>query len=295
MQDGFRSGFVALIGRPNAGKSTLLNRLVGDKIAIVSDKPQTTRTRITGVVNSNRGQIVFLDTPGIHKPGYELNRRMMRVVTESLSSVDLLVLMADATQRMGEGDRFALNLLQKTRVPVFLVLNKIDLMRDKSRLLPLIQSYAEARQFNEVIPVSALSGDGVELLVDKILQYLPEGPALFPEDTLTDQSERALAAEFVREKVLEATTKELPFVTAVETELWQEDTAMTRIHCVIYVERPSHRPIIIGKGGARLKEIGSAARRDIERLLGRRVFLGLYVKVRERWRDDQRVLDELHI
>jgi GTPase len=292
---GYKSGVVALIGRPNAGKSTLLNRLVGEKIAIVSSKPQTTRTRISGVLTRERGQVVFLDTPGVHKPGYRLNRRMMGVVTEALATVDLILLMVDAAEPMGAGDRFVLNMLKPLATPTFLILNKVDALRDKARLLPRIGAYTAERQFAEVIPISALTGDGVELLIDRALAYLPEGPPLYPEDELTDQPERALAAELVREKILEATGDEIPYVTAVVTESWQEADDLTRIHCLIYVERAAHRAIVIGRGGARLKEVGTAARRDIEKLLGRHVFLSLFVKVREHWRDDERALDELGI
>ncbi|MGA9771062.1 MAG: GTPase Era [Blastocatellia bacterium] len=290
-----KSGMVALIGRPNAGKSTLLNKLVGEKIAIVSDKPQTTRNRISGVLTRAEGQIVFLDTPGIHKPGYKLNRRMMGIVTDALSTVDLIMLMIDATARMGAGDRFVLDMVKRVSARAFLVLNKIDALRDKSSLLPLISAYSTEREFAEVIPISALTGDGAELLVEKAFEYLPEGPPLYPEDELTDQPERAIVAELVREKILQLTGEELPYVTAVVTEKWEEKQDLTEINCLIYVERPSHRAIVIGRGGARLKEIGTSARRDIEKLLGRHVYLSLFVKVREHWRDDERTLNELGI
>ena len=294
-QGGYKSGMVSLIGRPNAGKSTLLNKLIGEKIAIVSDKPQTTRTRITGVLTRPDGQIVFLDTPGIHKPGYALNRRMMAVVTDALSSVDLVLLIVDSTEATGSGDRFVRDMIAKIPTRAFLLVNKIDALRDKSRLLPLIQFYSEAREFAEVIPVSARTGEGAGLLIDKVVEHLPEGQALFPNDALTDQPERVIAAELVREKILQVTGQELPYVTAVVTERWQEEPEVTRIECVIYVERPSQRPIILGHGGARIKQIGIEARADIERLLGRHVFLKLFVKVREHWRDDERALDELGI
>lgn len=290
-----KSGVVALIGRPNAGKSTLLNKLVGEKIAIVSEKPQTTRTRITGVLTRPEGQIVFLDTPGIHRPVHKLNRRMMAFVTDALSSVDLVVLMIDATQPMGRGDQFVLDMIKSSPTKTFLLPNKVDLMRDKTQLLPLIKRYTDEHEFSEVIPLSALKGDGVELLVEKLFGELPGGPLLFPEDEMTDQPERVLAAEMVREKILLTTGDELPYVTAVLTERWEEIEGLTKIHCLIYVERASHRAIVIGKGGARLKEIGTAARADIEKLLGRRVFLNLFVKIREQWRDDERILNELGI
>lgn len=295
MTEKYKSGVVALIGRPNAGKSTLLNKLVGEKIAIVSDKPQTTRTRISGVLTRGEGQIVFLDTPGIHKPGYKLNRRMMSIVTDALSTVDLIMLMIDATARMGAGDRFVLDMLKRVPARAFLVLNKVDALGDKSALLPLIAAYTAEREFAEVIPISALTGDGTELLIEHAFEYLPEGPPLYPEDELTDQPERAIVAELVREKILQTTGEEIPYVTAVVTEKWEEAEGVTKINCLIYVERTSHRAIVIGRGGARLKEIGTQARRDIEHLLGRHVYLELFVKVREHWRDDERTLNELGI
>jgi GTPase len=292
---GKKSGVVAIVGRPNAGKSTLLNKIVGEKIAIVSDKPQTTRTRISGVLTQPAGQIVFLDTPGIHKPGYNLNRRMMTAVSEALSSVDLVLLVVDASKAMGAGDRFVLEMLNRVERPTFLLLNKIDRLKDKSRLLPAIETYTAKRAFAEVIPLSALTADGVQLLINKCFQYMPEGPALYPEEHFTDQQERILVSELVREKILSLTAEEIPYVTAVLTERWEDAAGLTKIHCLIIVERQSHRSIIIGRGGQRLKEIGIAARRDIEELLGRHVYLELFVKVRERWRDDERVLDELGI
>lgn len=290
-----KSGVVALIGRPNAGKSTLLNKLIGEKIAIVSDKPQTTRTRIRGVLTRPEGQIVFLDTPGVHKPGYKLNRRMMGIVTDALATVDLILLMIDAAEPMGSGDRFVLDMLKRVDTPAFLIPNKVDAVRDKSRLFPLISAYTGERDFAEVIPISALTGDGAELLVGKAFEYLPEGPALYPEDEMTDQPERVMAAEFVREKILQVTGDELPYVTAVVTEGWEDAGGKTKINCLIYVERKSHRAIVIGRGGERLKQIGTAARLDIEKLLGRHVFLSLFVKVRDGWRDDERTLNELGI
>jgi GTP-binding protein Era len=290
-----KSGVVALIGRPNAGKSTLLNLVVGEKIAIVSDKPQTTRTRISGVLTRGRGQMVFLDTPGVHKPGYKLNRRMMAIVADALSAVDLILLVVDSTSSFGAGDRFVLDMIKRVPTRAFLVLNKVDRLRDKAKLLPMIEHYTKEREFAEVIPISALTGDGAGLLIEKAFEYLPAGEPLYPEDELTDQPERAIVAELVREKILQTTGEEIPYVTAVVTEAWEEEGALTRINCLIYVERGSHRAIIIGRNGARLKEIGTLARAEIEKLLGRHVFLTLFVKVRERWRDDERTLDELGI
>ena len=286
---------VALLGRPNAGKSTLLNKIIGEKIAIVSDKPQTTRTRISGVLSRDEGQIVFLDTPGIHKPGYKLNRRMMSIVTDALSSVDLIMLVMDATARMGAGDRFVFDMLKRVKTPAFLIPNKVDAISDKSRLLPIIGAWTAERDFAEVIPISARTGDGVELVIKKAFEYLPAGQPLYAEDEITDQPERVLVAELVREKILQVTGEEVPYVTAVVTEKWDETEEITRINCLIYVERPSHRAIIIGRGGARLKEVGAAARAEIEKLLGRHIYLGLFVKVREHWRDDERTLNELGI
>jgi len=284
-----------LIGRPNAGKSTLLNRLIGEKIAAVSDKPQTTRTRITGVVTEPEGQIIFLDTPGIHKPGYRLNRRMMQTVEDALLSVDIKLLLVDASADFGKGDQFTLEMVTKSDKPSFLLLNKIDLMKDKSRLLPLIERYSQKAEFAEVIPLSAKTGNGCDLLIKKILEHLPEGPQLYPEDTLTDQSERSIVSEIVREKILTLTKQELPYATAVVTERFEDLEDVTRIHCAIYVERPSQKAIIIGRGGLGLKQIGSEARRDIEKLLGRHVFLELFVKVHASWRDDETMLNTLGI
>lgn len=292
----FRSGFVALIGRPNAGKSTLLNRLVGEKIAAVSNKPQTTRFKIQGIVTRPDGQIVFVDTPGVHKPGFLLNRRMMAAVDDALLSVDLVVLMRDASVSTGNGDRFVLDLVRQSGKPAILVLNKIDKIKNKTELLPLIDFYAKEYDFTEIIPVSALKGEAVENLLDQIVKHLPEGEPIFAEDELTDQPMRSIVAEIVREKILAYTGDEIPYVTAVVTERWDEsDPEQLRIYCAIYVERDSQKPIIIGKGGSRIKLIGTEARADIEKLLGRRVHLELFVKVVEDWRNSARQLDEIGI
>jgi GTP-binding protein Era len=295
MSKAIKSGFAALVGRPNAGKSTLLNALVGEHIAAVSAKPQTTRTRIKGIVTRAEGQIVFVDTPGIHKPGYALNRRMMGLVTDALQSVDVVLLMRDASDHFGSGDRFTLDLIKEAAKPTFLLLNKIDLLKDKKALLPLIERYAAEYAFTEIIPLSARTGVNHDLLVRKLLDSLPEGERLFDEEVFTDEIERNIVAELVREKILESTKQELPFATAVKTELWDETGDATEIHCVIYVERDSQKPIIIGRGGQMLKEIGTRARRDIEKLLGRHVRLNLFVRVQEEWRNDPRTLDELGI
>lgn len=295
MTESYKSGFAALIGRPNAGKSTLLNSLVGEHIAAVSSKPQTTRTRIKGIVTRPQGQIVFLDTPGVHRPGYTLNRRMMGLVADALAQVDLVLLMRDATESPGAGDRFTLDLIKEAKKTTILLLNKIDLLKDKSKLLPLIEQYSREYEFAELIPLSARKGDNQELLVEKIFDYLPAGERLFDEEIYTDEIERNIVAELVREKILEKMQAELPFATAVKTELWEEQGDATEIHCVIYVERESQKPIIIGKGGAMLKEIGTRARHDIEKLLDRHVRLNLFVRVQNDWRNDPRTLDELGI
>lgn len=287
------SGYVALIGRPNAGKSTLLNRLVGQKIAAVSDKPQTTRFRIQGVITKPEGQIVFVDTPGVHQPGYELNRRMMASVQEALLGVDLVCLIRDASVSTGNGDRFVLDLVKRSEKPALLLLNKIDKLEDKSALLPLIDWYRNEHEWREIIPISALKEEMTDVLIDSALKHLPEGEPIFSEDELTDQSLRVLVSEIVREKVLHSTGDEIPYVTAVITERYEEVREdFTRIYCVIVVERSSQKKIIIGKGASRLKDIGIRARKEIEALLGHRVHLELFVKVEEDWRNKENLLDE---
>jgi GTP-binding protein Era len=289
-----KSGLVALVGRPNAGKSTLLNRLVGQKVAIVSDKPQTTRHRIVGVRNTPGGQMAFIDTPGIHKPVHRMNQRMVDAAVSSLHEVDVAVLLVDATVRPGTGDEFVLNLLRRRQVPAVVALNKIDLM-EKPRLLPLMERYAGDR-FRAIVPISAITGDGVALLEHEILAALPESEPLYPDDYLTDQTERTLAAEMIREKVLGHTRDELPYTTAVVIDRWEEpeaERAVTRIFASILVDRESQRPIVIGKGGEMIKRVGTEARQDLEAMLDGPVFLDLHVKVRADWRDDERLLDSL--
>ena len=287
------SGYVALIGRPNAGKSTLLNRLVGQKIAAVSDKPQTTRFRIQGIITRPEGQVVFVDTPGVHQPGYELNRRMMASVQEALMGVDLVCLIRDASVSTGNGDRFVLDLVKRSEKPALLLLNKIDKLEDKSALLPLIDWYRQEYDWREIIPISALKDEMTDVLVESSLRHLPEGEPIFSEDELTDQSLRVLVAEIVREKVLHATSDEIPYVTAVVTEKFEEVREdFARIFCVIVVERNSQKKIVIGKGAGRLKEIGIRARKEIENLLGHRIHLELFVKVEEDWRNREHLLDE---
>ncbi|MEJ7847199.1 MAG: GTPase Era [Pyrinomonadaceae bacterium] len=292
----FRSGYVGFIGRPNAGKSTLLNRLVGEKIAAVSNKPQTTRHKIQGIVTSPEGQIVIVDTPGVHKPGYLLNRRMMAAVHDAILSVDVLVLMRDASISTGNGDRFVLDLIKQSEKPALLVLNKIDKIKEKHELLPLIEFYSNEFKFEEVIPISALRGEAVDNLLKQITKHLPEGSPIFTEDELTDQPMRSIVAEMVREQILATTGEEIPYVTAVVTEKFDEsDPSAIQIYCAIYVERDSQKGIIIGKGGSKLKRIGTEARVDIEKLLGKKVFLKLFVKVVADWRNKESNLDDIGI
>ncbi|HJQ32132.1 MAG TPA: GTPase Era [Pyrinomonadaceae bacterium] len=292
----YRSGYVALVGRPNAGKSTLLNRLVGEKIAAVSNKPQTTRHQIRGVITRPEGQVVLVDTPGVHQPGYLLNRRMMSAVHDALEGVDLVCLIRDASVPTGNGDRFVLDLVKRAGKPSILLLNKTDKLDDKRALLPLIEWYSREHEWRGVVPLSARTGDQLKDLIKEFVSNLPEGEPVFGDDELTDQPMRALVAEMVREKILHVTGEEIPYVTAVVTERYEEvSEELSRIYCAIYVERESQKRIIIGKGGARLKQIGTEARRDIERLAGHRVYLELFVKVEEDWRNSPRALSEMGI
>ncbi len=290
-----RFGFVSLIGRPNAGKSTLLNRLVGAKLAIVSDKPQTTRTRILGVRNYGDAQVVYLDTPGIHRPLHRMNVRMMDTAVDTIRDVDVLGIMVDASEAAGHGTDFVLGLARDARAPVFLILNKIDLIR-KSKLLPMIDAYSRRGTFAEIVPVSASTGENVDRLERAILDRMPEGEPLYPPGFLTDQPERVLAAEIVREQVLRLTRAELPFASAVVLDRLEEpdkEGGLLRVFATIVVERESQKPIVIGRGGEMVRAIGTAARLELERLFGTRVFLDLRVRVRADWREDDRVLNEL--
>ena len=293
----YRSGYVALVGRPNAGKSTLLNKLVGEKIAAVSNKPQTTRHQIRGIITRDDGQIVLVDTPGVHKPGYMLNRRMMAAVHDALEGVDMIVLMRDAATPTGNGDRFVLDLVRQSGKPAILVLNKTDKIPDKNKhLLPLLESYAKEHEWAAIVPLSARRGMNVDVLLDEIINHLPEGEAIFAEDELTDQPLRSIVAEIVREKVLHTTGEEIPYVTAVVTETYDDsDPNIVRINCAIFVERDSQKRIVVGHGGERIRDIGTRARADIENLVGRQVYLQLFVKVEEGWRDSPRALDEIGI
>jgi GTP-binding protein Era len=292
-----RSGFVSFIGRPNAGKSTLLNRMIGTKVAIVSDKPQTTRNRILAVKNRPDGQIVVLDTPGIHRPLHRLNVRMVDAALDTIREVDVLGLVKDVSEAFGHGDQFVLDLVKKAGIPAILILNKIDLV-SKPKLLPAIAAYQRAHDFAEVVPVSAQTGDGVDLLEQVIVQRLPEGEPLYPEDYLTDQPERVMAGEIIREKLLRHTGAELPFTTAVVIDHFEEpqkEGGLLRLFATILVERESQKPIVIGRAGEMVKRIGTEARHELESLFGTKVFLDLRVKVNADWRENDRLLDELGV
>jgi GTP-binding protein Era len=303
----YHSGFVALVGRPNVGKSTLLNRILGGKIAIISDKPQTTRTRILGIKHLAGAQLVFVDTPGIHKPKFRLNQRMVETALHAIAEVDLVFFLVEAMEAPGPGDRFVLDRLKEDRAPAFLVINKADLVR-KPRLLPLIDAYRRMHEFAEIVPISAKTGDGVDRLVDLARARMAEGPVYFPEDVMTDQPMRVLAAELIREKILAKTRDELPFAVAVGIDSFIEEEArlgapgaggckregrLARISATVYVERESQKAIVIGKQGELLKAVGTYARIDMEHLFGMKVFLQLWVKVKEAWRQDERMLVEL--
>ena len=292
-----KSGFVSLIGRPNAGKSTLLNRLVGTKLAIVSDKPQTTRTRILGVRNYPDAQVVFLDTPGIHRPLHRMNVRMVDVALETIRDVDVLGLVLDVAEKVGKGDRYVLDLVKDVKVPVFLILNKVDLIK-KTRLLPLLDQFGREGSFAEIIPISAATGDNVDRLEKVILDRLPEGPALYPHDYLTDQPERLMAAEIVREKLLQFTHAEIPFSSAVLVDRFEEppsEGGLLKLYCSIVVERASQKAIVVGKGGEMIKRIGTAAREELERFFSTHVFVDLHVRVAADWREDEHVLQDIGV
>lgn len=286
-KDDFRSGFVALIGRPNVGKSTLMNHLIGQKIAIMSDKPQTTRNKIHGVLTKEEGQIVFLDTPGIHKPRSKLGEFLVQTARNALDEVDLILFLIDAAEGEGPGDRFIMENLQGVETPVFLVVNKIDQVHPDD-LLPLIDRYRNQFSFAEVIPISALQGNNTSTLVEQIFRYLPEGPQYYPADQITDHPERFIVGELIREKVLELTREEVPHSVAVVVEEMskREEKDLIDVRATIYTERPSQKGILIGKKGALLKEVGKRARLEIEHLLGTRIFLDLWVKVKKDWRNE---------
>jgi GTP-binding protein Era len=295
----FHSGFVCILGRPNAGKSTLLNALVGERLAIISPKPQTTRNRILGIVHipqqGKRGgaQVILIDTPGVHKPDSSLGRKMMVEVREALEGCDLILLIVDVTKRLGAEDEFALKMAQQTGTPVFLLLNKVDLLRDKKALLPIIEDYRKRHNFKEVIPLSALKKEGLDLLLEKLVEALPAGPRYFSEDQITDQPVRFMAAEIIREQVLLATKEEVPYATTVVVDQFEEGPRLTRVAATIYCDREGQKAILVGKGGQMLKKIGTAARHNIERMSGTKVFLELFVKVQPGWRDSRAFVDEL--
>ena len=295
----FHSGFVCILGRPNAGKSTLLNALVGEKLAIISPKPQTTRNRILGIINVPKkkgreaGQIMLLDTPGVHQPGSSLGRKMMSEVREALEGCDLVLLIVDWKKKWDRGDDFVLELARKAGTPVFLLLNKIDLLGDKSKLLPLIAQFQAQYNFKEIIPISALRKKGLDELLSGILQALPRGPRYFPEDQTTDQPVRFMTAELIREQVLMQTQEEVPHAVSVMMEQFEEAPRLTRIAAVIYCEREGQKAILLGKGGQMLKKIGTAARLDIEKIVGTKVFLELFVKIKSGWRDSRSFVEEL--
>ena len=287
-----KSGFVSIIGRPNSGKSTLLNRLVGEKVSIVTDKPQTTRHVVRGIVTRPEGQITFLDTPGIHKPVHRMNERMMKSVRDSMGDVDLVLLIVDASAAFGRGEEFALELVKPLSTKKFLLLNKLDRIQKKA-LLPIMERYSKAAAFEEIIPISALKGENIESLIALIFKHLSEGPMFYPADQITDQQERTIAGEMVREKLILLTEQEMPYSTAVVVERFEEDEKLNRILATIFVERESQKAIVIGKGGQKLKEIGTEARKELESFFGRKVFLELHVKVKKGWRDDDAMLKDL--
>jgi GTPase len=295
----FRSGFVCILGRPNAGKSTLLNALVGEKLAIISPKPQTTRNRIQGVVHlpkrkgKDGGQIVLIDTPGVHKPDSSLGRKMMVEVREALEGCDLVLVIVDVAHKLDPRDQFALDLVRQSNARAFLILNKIDLISEKLKLLPLIEEYRKFYDFAEVVPISALKRKGLDDLMKTILAALPAGPQYFPEDEITDQPARFMAAEIIREQLLLNTSEEIPYATTVIVDNFEEGKRLTRIGATIYCERDGQKGILVGKGGRMLKKIGTAARIQIERMLGTKVFLELYVKAEPGWRDSRSFVEEL--
>ena len=292
MAEEFKFGYVAVVGRPNAGKSTLVNRLVGEKVAIVTSRPQTTRNRIQGIVNEPHAQIVLIDTPGLHRPDSALGRQMMNEVEAAIDGVDVVALIIDAAEDFGTGDRRALERVQRCSGKRFLLLNKVDRIR-KSNLLPLIEKAAKLGEFDEIIPISALKGEGVDVLLQKLIDCLPSGAPQFPVDQYTDQPERFLAGEIVREKAMESTTQEVPHALAVLVDSFEEGGKLIRIRATIYVEREGQKGILIGRAGASLKKIGTAARKELETILDTKIFLELYVKVRKDWRENPQIVRQL--
>jgi GTP-binding protein Era len=295
----FRSGFVCILGRPNAGKSTLLNALVGEKLAIISPKPQTTRNRIHGILHLPKegsrpgAQVILIDTPGVHRPESSLGRKMMVEVREAMEGCDLILLMVEVTRRLGPEDKFALRMAQQSGTPVFLLLNKIDLLRDKTRLLSIIEDYRKLHDFKEIIPLSALEKNGLDRLLGRVVEALPAGPPYFSEDQITDQPSRFMAAEIIRERVLLDSQQEVPHATTVVIDQFEQGPKLTRVAATIYCEREGQKAILVGKGGQRLKKIATAARLNIERMLETKVWLELFVKVQPGWRESRAFVDEL--
>jgi GTP-binding protein Era len=305
----FHSGFVCILGRPNAGKSTLLNALVGEKLAIISPKPQTTRNRILGIIHAAKmkgrpeGQIILLDTPGIHRPDSSLGRKMMSEVREAMEGCNLILMIEDATRKKEPDDPFVLSLVKKSRTPAFLLLNKIDLLRSekrvtgkgkgKDKLLPIIDEYSRLHNFQEIIPISARRRLGLDVLVEKVLKALPQGPHYFPDDQITDQPLRFMVSETIREQILLETKEEVPHATTVQIEEFEEKPRLTRIAAVIFCERDGQKAILVGKGGQMLKKIGTSARLQMEKMLGTKVFLQLFVKVHSGWRESRQFVDEM--
>ncbi len=289
----FKSGFIGIIGRPNAGKSTLFNAIVGDKISIITDKPQTTRNKITGIKNFPDAQLIFLDTPGMHKPKTPMNRAMVQTTRETISSVEVLLMLIEANTDVHPHDLFLIESLAQVKVPVFLVINKIDLI-EKKFLLPLIDKFRTLYNYREIFPVSALKGDGIEALLNAIKEILPEGPKYYPDDIITDATERFIAAEFIREKITLFTQQEIPYSTAVEVDLFKEDEEknLIRISATINVEKESQKAIMIGKKGTMLKKIGTQARLEMEKLFGAKVYLELFVRVKKEWTSSDKMLEE---
>jgi GTP-binding protein Era len=288
----FRTGFVTVVGRPNVGKSTLVNRLVGQKVAIVSDKPQTTRNRILAVVSRPGTQLVLFDTPGIHKPMHEMNRRMVDSATKSIGQGDVVLWVTEVNEPPGPGDAFISRLLAQAGLPVVLALNKIDLVA-KPKILPALESWSRIGRFDDIVPISAMKGENVDRLESVLIGKLPEGQALYPDDFLTDLPERFFVAEMVRERILHHTREEIPYATGVVIESFKEEPGIVRIQVAIFVERENQKGILIGRGGSMLKRVGTEARQQIEAFLGTKVFLGLFVKVRERWRENEGILGEM--
>ncbi|MFZ0959592.1 MAG: GTPase Era [Terriglobia bacterium] len=288
----FKSGFVAIVGRPNAGKSTLVNALVESQVSIVTPVPQTTRNRILGILHRPDAQVIFMDTPGVHKPLSRLNEQMMNYVRQALADRDLAVLIVDASEKFGRGDEFVINLLKDYSPRAILALNKVDRVH-KPDLLPLMDRYSKLYGFEEIFPISALKGEGLEGLLAAIVQRLPEGPSYFPADEYTDQPERFLASEIIREKVIRHTKHEMPYVTAVLIDTFEQSMLITRLHATIVVEKDSQKPIVIGAGGSRLKEIGTEARQELEKLFPPKVYLELFVKVEPHWRNNHALIAEL--